>query len=85
MSMNEPDATRRKATTPQTRSARRPANASPVRPRARRASPAAPPRDEQIRLRAYQFYLERDGAAGDSLTDWLRAERELSEERRIGS
>jgi hypothetical protein len=32
---------------------------------------------EEIRRRAYEIYLERDGRAGDALADWLRAEREL--------
>jgi hypothetical protein len=34
-------------------------------------------RDEGIRRRAYEIYLERDGLPGDELDDWLRAEREL--------
>jgi hypothetical protein len=33
--------------------------------------------EEQIRLRAYEIYLERKGSPGSSLEDWLRAEREL--------
>ena len=41
--------------------------------------------DEHIRLRAYQFFLERGGAPGDPLADWLRAERELAGERRAES
>ncbi|HEY2434965.1 MAG TPA: DUF2934 domain-containing protein [Vicinamibacterales bacterium] len=41
--------------------------------------PNAFPGDEQIRQRAYQFFLERHGAPGDPLADWLRAERELIE------
>jgi len=32
---------------------------------------------EDIALRAYQIYLERAGAPGNSLDDWTRAEREL--------
>lgn len=39
--------------------------------------PTEPPGEEQIRVRAYQFYLERGGAAGDPVADWIRAEREL--------
>lgn len=39
----------------------------------------AQPTYEQIALRAYHIYLERDGTAGDPLEDWLRAERELME------
>ncbi len=33
--------------------------------------------EEQIRLRAYEIYLERKGSPGSALEDWLRAEREL--------
>lgn len=37
------------------------------------------PTHEEIALRAYEIYLERGGAPGDALEDWLRAERELME------
>jgi hypothetical protein len=33
--------------------------------------------DEEIRLRAYEIYLERGEASGLELDDWLQAEREL--------
>jgi len=32
---------------------------------------------EQIQARAYEIYLERRGAPGSQIEDWLRAEREL--------
>jgi hypothetical protein len=32
---------------------------------------------EQIQLRAYEIFLERHGAPGSEVEDWLRAEREL--------
>lgn len=35
------------------------------------------PTRDQIRLRAYQIYLERGAHPGQELDDWLRAEREL--------
>jgi len=35
------------------------------------------PTTEEIALRAYHIYLERDGAPGNALEDWTRAEREL--------
>ncbi len=39
---------------------------------------AAPtPTEEQIARRAYEIYLSRNGGEGDSLHDWLAAEREL--------
>lgn len=37
------------------------------------------PTHEEIALRAYEIYLERGGAPGDALEDWMRAERELME------
>lgn len=33
--------------------------------------------DEQIRVRAYERYMERGGQPNDELGDWLQAEREL--------
>jgi len=32
---------------------------------------------EQIQLRAYEIYLERNGAPGNPTEDWVRAEREV--------
>jgi hypothetical protein len=43
------------------------------KPRAARKPPAT----EEIALRAYHIFLERNGAPGDPLDDWTRAEREL--------
>ena len=37
-------------------------------------------RDERIRSRAYERYLERGQEAGHDLDDWLQAERELTAE-----
>jgi hypothetical protein len=34
-------------------------------------------RDEEIRRRAYEIYLERGEQPGRELNDWLQAEREL--------
>ena len=39
---------------------------------------AAPTREE-IELRAHQIYVERGGAHGQDVDDWLQAERELVE------
>lgn len=50
---------------------------SPVQPHAEDTSANYTPSHEQIRRRAYEKYLERDGLPGDALDDWLRAEREL--------
>jgi hypothetical protein len=35
------------------------------------------PTREEIELRAHQIYVERGGAHGQDVGDWLRAEREL--------
>jgi hypothetical protein len=35
------------------------------------------PTREEIALRAYHIYLERQGAPGNPFEDWTRAEREL--------
>jgi Protein of unknown function (DUF2934) len=32
---------------------------------------------EKIAVRAYEIYLERKGAPGNPLEDWVRAEREI--------
>ena len=37
------------------------------------------PTREEIELRAFQIYVERGGAQGQELEDWLQAERELLE------
>jgi hypothetical protein len=34
-------------------------------------------REEKIRRRAYEIYLDRGGEPGHDLEDWLQAEREL--------
>src|SRR5882762_7622541 len=41
-------------------------------------------RDEKIRRRAYEIYLERGEQPGRELDDWLQAERELELERERG-
>jgi hypothetical protein len=43
------------------------------KPRISKAAPTL----EQIQARAYEIYLERRGAPGSQIEDWLRAEREL--------
>ncbi|MGH7942684.1 MAG: DUF2934 domain-containing protein [Limisphaerales bacterium] len=40
-----------------------------------------PPTEEEIRQRAHQNYLARDGAPGRELDDWLLAERQIYRER----
>jgi hypothetical protein len=42
---------------------------------------AKAPTQEQIALRAYHIYLERNEAPGNAFEDWKRAEAELLEEQ----
>jgi hypothetical protein len=44
---------------------------------ARLSSMSSDPSEEEVRLRAYQRYLERGGGHGMDFEDWLEAEREL--------
>jgi hypothetical protein len=49
--------------------------------------PTAPRPDsleEEIRLRAYYRYLERETADGDAMTDWLEAESDVLGRRATG-
>jgi hypothetical protein len=52
-------------------------DASPVQAQAENTSATHAPSRKEIRTRAYEIYLERDGRPGDEVDDWLRAEREL--------
>jgi hypothetical protein len=83
MRTNEPDATKDQSAPAASRRARRPPATAAPRTKARRAAPPQSidwPGDEEIRRRAYLFYLDRHGAPGDPVADWLRAERELTAE-----
>ncbi|MGC2526464.1 MAG: DUF2934 domain-containing protein [Candidatus Acidiferrum sp.] len=46
-------------------------------PAAKKLSP-----QEKIAQRAYEIYLERNGAPGNPLEDWVRAEREVLQKSR---
>lgn len=46
-------------------------------PNRKRISEIQPTRDQQIRRRAYEIYLEHGEQPGRELDDWLQAEREL--------
>ena len=50
---------------------------SPIQSHPEDTSPNHTPSCEEIRLRAYEIYLERGSLPGDELDDWLQAEREL--------
>ena len=49
----------------------------PIQSRAEDTSANHTPSREEIRLRAFEIYLERGGLPGNELDDWLQAEREL--------
>jgi hypothetical protein len=55
--------------------------ATPDDPRREARSPqkVAPssPLEQEIRLRAYYRYMEREGAGGDEMSDWLEAESDV--------
>jgi hypothetical protein len=51
---------------------------APRKPRVAKSRPTP----EQIQLRAYEIYLERRGAPGNALEDWVQAECELVHKRR---
>jgi hypothetical protein len=52
-------------------------HAEPTRPHTEDTSANHAPSHEEIRCRAYEIYLERNGFGGNELDDWLQAEMEL--------
>jgi DUF2934 family protein len=52
-------------------------HANSIKPRTEDTSSNHAPSHEEIRCRAYEIYLERDGLGGNELDDWLQAEAEL--------
>jgi Protein of unknown function (DUF2934) len=44
----------------------------------RRTEQTTAPAEEQIRVRAYQIYLQRGDQSGSEIQDWLQAEAELN-------
>jgi hypothetical protein len=58
------------------------AQAADMRARSTRSeSMGSEPSEEDIRMRAYQRYLERGAGHGQDFDDWLEAERELKNAR----
>ena len=55
-------------------------NGSSVKSKSPSAKKLSP--EQKIALRAYEIYLERNGAPGNPLEDWVRAERELLQKPR---
>jgi Protein of unknown function (DUF2934) len=41
------------------------------------------PTEDEIRKRAYEIHLARGGGPGNEIDDWLKAEAELKEVRRV--
>jgi hypothetical protein len=52
-------------------------HANPINPLTADSSANHAPSHEEIRRRAYEIYLERNGFGGNELDDWLQAELEL--------
>src|SRR5580658_6414490 len=55
-------------------------NGSSVKSKSPSAKKLSP--QEKIAKRAYEIYLERNGAPGNPLEDWVRAEREVLQKSR---
>jgi hypothetical protein len=53
------------------------ANASPIQAETAEASVRNAASEDEIRLRAYEIYLQRGAEPGREVDDWLQAEREL--------
>jgi hypothetical protein len=51
--------------------------AGPIQAHPENPSANYTPNYEEIRLRAYEIYLERGSLSGNELDDWLQAEREI--------
>jgi hypothetical protein len=43
----------------------------------KKLEPESLPVEEQIRVRAYELYVQRGSASGSELEDWLQAEEEV--------
>lgn len=60
-----------------TRNEARELETSPIQLHVEDTSAHQTPRHVDIRLRAYEIFLERGGLPGNELDDWLQAEREI--------
>ena len=52
-------------------------HADPIKPHTVDTSAHHAPSYEEIRRRAYEIYIERDGLGGNEVDDWIQAEAEL--------
>jgi len=55
-------------------------NGSPAKGKSLSSKKLSP--EQKIQLRAYEIYLERNGAPGNPLEDWVRAERDILQKSR---
>jgi hypothetical protein len=51
--------------------------ANPIKPLTLNSSANHAPSYEELRRRAYEIYLERDGLGGNEVDDWLQAKGEV--------
>ena len=63
------------------RETERPAELEQADDRLESTSMSSEPTDEDIRMRAYQKFLERGGGHGSHLEDWTQAEEELKNKK----
>ena len=54
---------------------------NPIKPLTLNSAANHAPSYEELRRRAYEIYLERNGFGGSELHDWLQAETELRSDR----
>jgi hypothetical protein len=54
-----------------------------IKPPTENTSANHAPSYEEIRRRAYEIYLERDGLGGNEVDDWIQAEAELGRDTRV--
>jgi hypothetical protein len=57
---------------------------NPIKPLPLNSSANHAPSYEELRRRAYEIYLERDGLGGNKVDDWLQAEAELRGDSFVG-
>ena len=57
---------------------RRPADSSRSAIGIAERNPVQPASEEEVRVRAYEIFLERGTEPGDALSDWLQAEHEVA-------
>jgi hypothetical protein len=55
----------------------KPETSKVVASKGRKATPVNEPTDEEIRVRAFEIYIERGGGHGSDLDDWLAARQDL--------